>query len=78
MIAYYTEHGPGLKSQLCHFPEMSPGAEMHVFSEPHMLPHQKWPNRDFPGGAVVKSPPATAGDTGLSPGLGRSHMPRSN
>ena len=35
-------------------------------------------DRDFPGGAVVKNPPANAGDTGLSPGLGRSHMPRSN
>ena len=34
--------------------------------------------RDFPGGAVVKNPPANVGDTGLSPGLGRSHMPRSN
>ena len=33
---------------------------------------------DFPGGAVVKNPPASAGDTGLTPGLGRSHMPRSN
>ena len=30
------------------------------------------------GGAVVKNPPANAGDTGLSPGLGRSHMPRSD
>ena len=27
---------------------------------------------------MVKSPPANAGDTGSSPGLGRSHMPRSN
>ena len=35
-------------------------------------------DRDFPGGAVVKNPPANAGDTGLSPGPGRSHMPRSN
>ena len=34
--------------------------------------------QDFPGGAVVKNPPANAGDTGLSPGLRRSHMPRSN
>ena len=24
--------------------------------------------RDFPGGAVVKNPPANAGDTGSSPG----------
>ena len=34
--------------------------------------------KDFPGGAVVKNPPANAGDTGSSPGLGRSHLPRSN
>ena len=32
----------------------------------------------FPGGAVVKNPPAKAGDTGSCPGPGRSHMPRSN
>ena len=32
----------------------------------------------FPGGAVVENPPANAGDTGSSPGLGRSHMPQSN
>ena len=31
----------------------------------------------FPGGAVVENPPASAGDTGSSPGLGRSHVPRS-
>ena len=28
----------------------------------------------FPGGAVVKNPPANAGDTGSCPGPGRSHM----
>ena len=32
----------------------------------------------FPGGAVVENLPANAEDTGSSPGLGRSHMPRSN
>ena len=32
----------------------------------------------FPGGTVIKNPPANAGDTGLSPSPGRSHMPRSN
>ena len=32
----------------------------------------------FPGGAVVENLPANAGDTGSSPGLGGSHMPRSN
>ena len=35
-------------------------------------------NVGFPGGAVVKNLPANAGDTGSSPGLGRSHMPWSN
>ena len=37
---------------------------------------RKQRGRDFPGGAVVKSPPASAGDTGSGPGPGRSHMPR--
>ena len=32
----------------------------------------------FPGGAVVENLPANAGDTGSNPGLGRSHMPRSD
>ena len=38
----------------------------------------RMPIRGFPGGAVVENPPANAGDMGLSPGLGRSHMPQSN
>ena len=32
----------------------------------------------FPVSAVVKNPPANAGDMGSSPGPGRSHMPRSS
>ena len=35
-------------------------------------------NMGFPGGAVVGSLPANAGDTGLSPGLRGSRMLRSN
>ena len=35
-------------------------------------------NSGFPGGAVVESAPANAGDMGSSPGLGGSHMPRSD
>ena len=38
----------------------------------------KYRGQGFPGGAVVKSLPANAGDTGLSPGPGGSHMPPSN
>ena len=44
--------------------------------------HLNWvknnPFWDFPGGALVKNPPASAGDTGSIPGPGRSHMPWSN
>ena len=41
----------------------------------HELKTWTW---SFPGGAVVENLPANAGDTGSSPGLGRSHMLRSN
>ena len=34
--------------------------------------------KGFPGGAVVENLPANAENTGSSPGLGRSHMLRSN
>ena len=34
--------------------------------------------RDFSGGTVDKNLPASAGDTGLIPGPGESHTPRSN
>ena len=33
---------------------------------------------DFPGGTVVKNPPANSEDKGSSPGPGRSQMPQSN
>ena len=39
---------------------------------------KKTTNQGFTGGAVVETLPANAGDTGLSPGLGRSHIPQSN
>ena len=32
----------------------------------------------FPGGSVVKNSPASAGDTGLIPDPGRSHVLQSN
>ena len=35
-------------------------------------------HKDFPGGALVKGPPANAGDTSSIPGPGVSHMLRSN
>ena len=44
----------------------------------HSCCGQEADGRGFPGGAVVKNPPAKAGDTGSSPGLRRSHMPWNN
>ena len=46
------------------------------FSRQYYLSKNKFVG--FPGGAVVENPPAKAGDTGSSPGPGRSHMLRSN
>ena len=43
-----------------------------------LLQHNQKPSWGFPGGAVVENLPANAGDTSSSPGLGRSHMLRSN
>ena len=48
-----------------------------------IIRNEEWYNtkivrEGFPGGAVVESLPANAGDTSSSPGLGRSHMPRSD
>ena len=40
--------------------------------------HHQNEKAGFPSGAVVENLPANAGDTGSSPGLGRSHMPRSD
>ena len=55
------------------------------------FPAKKWPHfffffkikkkqqkEDLPGGPAVKNPPVNAGDTGMIPGPGRSHMPQSN
>ena len=46
----------------------------------HLLTHTgvKKITGTFPGGPEVKNLPATAGDTGSTPGLGRSHVPWSN
>ena len=44
----------------------------------YLFIYLKLKKRGFPGGAVVENLPANAGETGSSPGLGRSHMPWSN
>ena len=43
-----------------------------------ILTNQMINSRDFPGGTAVKNPPANAGNMGLIPGPGRSHMPQSS
>ena len=51
--------------------------EVGAHSHPQNL-HLKDQHGGFPGGSVVKNPPANAGDMGSSPGPGGSHMPWSN
>ena len=50
----------------------------HMGSKSYLIGLLKAVSRDFPGGSVVMNLPASAGNTGSSPGPGRSHMPRSN
>ena len=53
----------------CLYVESKKMVQMNLFT--------KQKKRGFPGGAVVESLPANAGDTGSSPGLGGPHIPRS-
>ena len=48
---------------------------VHMYNGILIIKKNEW---GFPGGAVVESLPANAGDAGSSPGLGRSHMPQSS
>ena len=69
----------------CSWMVLTPGPDGHRPSGVTRAPGKELEGGDtklavpgFPGGAVVENLPANAGDAGLSPGLGRSHMPRSN
>ena len=64
------ERGPPMPP----LPFPSPQSPFHVVKND--LSNSKL--RGFRGGAVVESLPANAGDTGSSPGLGRSYMPWSS
>ena len=48
----------------------------HIYTMEHYSAIKR--NEGFPGSAVVENLPANAGDTGSSPGLGRSDMLWSN
>ena len=61
-----------LKIELPYVPAIS---LLGIYPEKTIIQKESW---GFPGGAVVGSLPANAGDTGSGPGLGRSHMPRSS
>ena len=70
MLRTLMEKVENTKDQV-HYPMQ---AEIQIFlMNPKMVKMQ-----GFPSGAVVKNPPANAGDTGSSPSSGRSHMPQSN
>ena len=81
--------GPGTWERLLHLHctcclllsrARAPGSpeEQHQDVISLLTPLVKTSCKGFPGGAVVENLPAKAGDTGSSPGLRGSHMPRSN
>ena len=51
---------------------------LYFITEKNISRSKKCKTTGFPGGTVIKNPPANAGDTDLSPGPGRSHMSQSN
>ena len=53
---------------------MTEGEDSNCVEESDVSQELKFGGWGFPGGAVVENLPANAGDTGSSPGLGRSHM----
>ena len=61
---------------LCYFCLLSQTIKSQQILQKYLVNNKQ--GGGFPGGAVVENLPANAGDTGSSPGLGRSHMPRSN
>ena len=61
-----------LKIELPYDPAIPP---LGTYPEKTIIQKESW---GFPGGTVVKNPPANGGDTGSSPGPGRSHMLWSN
>ena len=52
--------------------------KMGLHQKSELGPCPKYALRDFPGGSLVKNPPADAGDTDSIPGPGRFHMLQSN
>ena len=62
-------------------PLQFPSCLVTSFSDTASSMVQVWTETEiqgFPGGSVVKNPPANAGDMGSIPGPGGSHMPQSN
>ena len=51
---------------------------LNYFTIKVILKRKKERKKGFPGGSVVKNSPANAGDVGVIPGLGGSHVPQSN
>ena len=56
--------------------ERDSSAESNVIAEGKIGKERS--SEDFPGGPLVKNPPASAADVGSVPGRGRSHMPWSS
>ena len=58
------------------FISVKSGLSIISFMDHTFVVASKKSSLDFPGGTVVKTLPANAGDAGSSPGLGGSDMPQ--
>ena len=54
------------------------GAENWQKAQPKIYKYKQEKDKDFPSGPGLKNPPTSAGDKGLIPGPGRSHIPWNN
>ena len=69
---------PSMGSQRVGHDCMTEQQQQHIAQKTIRTISIKMDKEDFPGGAMDKTLPASAGDMGLTPGPGRSHMPWSN
>ena len=74
--SYDTYHGKGVENYLKG--EFDSPSEVSPYFVNNLYGNTKDSEKDFPGGPMVKNPPAKAGNTGSIPGQERFHVPWSN
>ena len=74
-LSFHSLDGIFQRAEVLNFNEIQLNNYFFILFWHYTLKTHCW---DFPGGTVVKNPPANAGDTGLISDLGKSHVPQSS